>query len=60
MNVTQSTQAINPLSLLRKFHQILSSKRSLARSTFNNLKLNQNGCYLLIRALNSAQQRFIT
>jgi hypothetical protein len=41
MNVTQSTQAINPRSLLREFHQILSGKRSLARSAFNNLKPSQ-------------------
>jgi hypothetical protein len=41
MNVAQSTQATNPRSLLREFHQILSGKRSLARSAFNNLKPGQ-------------------
>jgi hypothetical protein len=41
MNAAQSTRTISPRSLLREFHQILSSKRSLARSAFNNLKPGQ-------------------
>lgn len=35
------TTAINPRGFLREFHQILSGKRSLARTAFNNLKPGQ-------------------
>lgn len=41
MNTIQNNQTIEPRSLLREFHQILSNKRSLARSAFNNLKPGQ-------------------
>ncbi|OCG31504.1 hypothetical protein A9G33_00240 [Gilliamella sp. Choc3-5] len=41
MNTMQNNQTIEPRSLLREFHQILSNQRSLARSAFNNLKPGQ-------------------
>jgi hypothetical protein len=41
MNTMQNNQTIEPRSLFREFHQILSGKRSLARSAFNNLKPGQ-------------------
>lgn len=41
MNIIQNQQATNHRSFLREFHQILSGKRSLARSAFNNLKPGQ-------------------
>lgn len=42
MIANQTSEAFDPpRSLLRKFHEILSGKRSLARSAFNNLKPGQ-------------------
>lgn len=41
MNTMQNNQTIEPRSFLREFHQILSGKRSLARTAFNNLKPGQ-------------------
>lgn len=37
----ENRQATNHRSFLREFHQILSGKRSLARSAFNNLMPGQ-------------------
>jgi hypothetical protein len=47
MNTMQNNQTIEPRSLLRDFHQILSNKRSLARSAFNNLKPGQKRLLLI-------------
>ena len=41
MNTMQNHQIIEPRSLIREFNHILSGKRSLARSAFNNLKPGQ-------------------
>lgn len=41
MNTMQNNQTIEPRSLIREFNHILSGKRSLARSAFNNLKPGQ-------------------
>lgn len=48
------TTNINPRSYLREFHQILSGKRSLARSAFNNLKPGQK--HLLLSAAGIEQR----
>lgn len=41
MNTIQNKQATNHRGFLRQFHEILSGKRSLARSAFNRLKPGQ-------------------
>jgi len=51
------TTNINPRSYLREFHQILSGKRSLVRSAFNNLKPGQKR---LLLSASGIEQRTTT
>ncbi|WP_085247406.1 hypothetical protein [Gilliamella mensalis] len=57
MNTTQNNQATNQRSILREFHQILSGKRSLARSAFNRLKPGQKR---LLLSASGIEQRTTT